>query len=225
MTVLLDQFPATSSYENTSQQRLDLIDDIEKAQNQPNSVIRKMRAAYLSRKALRLAQRKQVYLVEGEDLLHRAVALNPNIEEKAHQTLDRIYEEEHPELAEAGFEGLPAAKEVAHLALERTVEITLDLMDHDDTPTIPIPIAEIVGTAVSEVSAEQTQQLPKSKNVTALGKAWKHLGKYRQEQKVERLESATPEKISEVDNDTEKLTPEQMKALLFDDDDDIARVA
>lgn len=217
MTTLLDHFPHATSFEGAEQKRLDLIKDIEKTQLQRNGLLRKIRAAYLSRKALRLAQKEQVYLPQKEDLIKRAVVLNPNLEEKAHDTLDQVYDREHPELASTSIQGLPAAKDIALLALDKTIELSLDL--HSDTPTEPIPVTEILAASVGIINAEQSEKIPLSPLRQRQGLL--HRKKRMEVQKTERLEKASNEDLSD-DDDAVKLSDDEMKALLFDDEVNVA---
>ncbi|MDB5176907.1 MAG: hypothetical protein JWN75_575 [Candidatus Saccharibacteria bacterium] len=214
MTILHDVYASSipSTFEETEQQRLDLLEDIDKAQ--APSLLRKFRTHLVSRRALKLAQRQEMYPAQSEDLLHRAVAVNPKIEQKAHDVLDQIYAEDHPELAVSYIDELPPAKAVAHLALEKTVELSLDLNHYDDTPTVPIPI--ILQAAVGTINNEQIEHIPESK--LRMEAAWNHRAEQMQDQKEARIENATDEEKSEEDDAT-KLSPEQMKALLLDDDE------
>jgi hypothetical protein len=214
MTILHDIYAPSSpsTFEETEQQRLDLLEDIDKAQ--APSLLRKFRAHLVSRRALKLAQRQEMYPAQSEDLLHRAVAVNPKIEQKAHNVLDQIYAEDHPELAESYVDELPPARAVAHLALEKTVEFSLDL--NDDSPTVPIPI--ILQAAVGTINNEQIEHIPESK--LRMEAAWNHRAEQMQAQKESRLEAASDEEKSE-DDDAEKLSEAEMRALLFDEEGDL----
>jgi len=213
MTLLHDLYaPSTTSYEETEQERLHVIDQIDRAQQSP-SLLRKFRSALVSRKALKLAKREEMYPAQSEDLLRRAVALNTGIEQRAHDVIDQMYAKDHPELSEAPFKELPPAKAVAHLVLERTVDLAHDL--NDETPTVPIPI--VVEKAVYEVTHEQNERLPES--TASIERALRHIADHHQEKKKERLEFATNEQKSEED-DAKKLSTIEMRALLFDDDEE-----
>lgn len=218
MTTFLDRLPLSSpsSFEETNQKRLDLIDTIDETQRKPDSLIRRIRTAYLSRKALSLAKRPEIYTVQKEDLIHRAAAINPHIEDKAHKILDQVYTEDHPELTESTYEGLPPAIEVAHLALEKTVEVSLDMKDDEDTPTVPIPVDDIVRIAVEIINAEQSQHIPAS--TVEMERAWEHKKQLQADQKELRIQEATEKELSE-EEDAMALTPEQMQALLDEDDE------